>query len=322
MRHRLAPMLTGVRPRGVNRSTSWPVRMPAHPDTPTDVRQRSDHGQDVLEPEPAILHRPAARNTHTPPATSPRLASRNRGPWSVAHSPRSHRPPVAHIPGLAGYSPTASSAHRHGRTRADSITVMVRGADVLKVLERRCDPATAPSRRSTIRAARSGALDSSTVTPRSARSVAEADGATARRRARGARFRSGGRHGRTQPGRPNDEVGAAADLFVQALLRVVGPDLAPDLVWEAGKRQQVVPGVVQVGCRVRESRLDRLDDPAEPGPARSRRRAGRRWCGPWWLSTAAQTSGPWRAGCAGSGCDTAARSRPGRAAPIASTRPR
>src|SRR2546430_2651915 len=32
---------------------------------------------------------------------------------------------------------------------------------------------------------------------------------------------------------PND-VGAAADLFVQALLRVVGPDLTTDLIWGSG----------------------------------------------------------------------------------------
>jgi hypothetical protein len=38
-----------------------------------------------------------------------------------------------------------------------------------------------------------------------------------------------------------DDVGAAADLFVQALLRVVGPDLAPVRLREAGERQMSEP---------------------------------------------------------------------------------
>ena len=49
-----------------------------------------------------------------------------------------------------------------------------------------------------------------------------------------------------------DDVGAAADLFVQALLRVVRPDLPPDLVREPGECEQVVAGVVQMCCRVGE----------------------------------------------------------------------
>jgi hypothetical protein len=43
-------------------------------------------------------------------------------------------------------------------------------------------------------------------------------------------------------GEDADDVGAAADLLVQALLRVVGPDLTPDLAGEGGERQQVLAG--------------------------------------------------------------------------------
>lgn len=32
-----------------------------------------------------------------------------------------------------------------------------------------------------------------------------------------------------------DDIGAPADLFVQSLLRVVGPDLAPVLLWKGGE---------------------------------------------------------------------------------------
>ena len=43
-----------------------------------------------------------------------------------------------------------------------------------------------------------------------------------------------------------DDIGAAADLFVQPLLGVVRPDLAPDLFGERGERQQVSSGILEV----------------------------------------------------------------------------
>ena len=49
-----------------------------------------------------------------------------------------------------------------------------------------------------------------------------------------------------------DDVGATADLLVQAFLRVVRPDLAPELTRERGEREQVVAGVVEVFGRVGE----------------------------------------------------------------------
>ncbi len=49
-------------------------------------------------------------------------------------------------------------------------------------------------------------------------------------------------------GEDPDDVGAAADLLVQSLLGVIAPDLAPDLVREAGEREQVVAGGVERTC--------------------------------------------------------------------------
>ena len=44
---------------------------------------------------------------------------------------------------------------------------------------------------------------------------------------------------RVAVGEDADDVGAASDLFVESFLGVVGPDLAPDLFGEGGKRQQI-----------------------------------------------------------------------------------
>jgi hypothetical protein len=44
----------------------------------------------------------------------------------------------------------------------------------------------------------------------------------------------------------DDDVGAAADFFVEPFLGVVGPDLAPDLFGERGECQQVRAGVLQM----------------------------------------------------------------------------
>ena len=48
-------------------------------------------------------------------------------------------------------------------------------------------------------------------------------------------------------GEDADDVGAAADLPVEAFVGVVGPDLAPDLLGEAGEREDVGAGGVEVG---------------------------------------------------------------------------
>src|SRR3712207_3383838 len=47
-------------------------------------------------------------------------------------------------------------------------------------------------------------------------------------------------------GEDADDVGAAADLPVETLLRVVRPDLAPDLLRERGERQHVRVSGVEV----------------------------------------------------------------------------
>ena len=61
-----------------------------------------------------------------------------------------------------------------------------------------------------------------------------------------------GQHGADQAGdgvtvgEDPDDVGAAADLPVQPFLRVVRPDLAPDLLGEAGEREHVGAGAVEI----------------------------------------------------------------------------
>ena len=50
---------------------------------------------------------------------------------------------------------------------------------------------------------------------------------------------------RVAVGEDADDVGAPAD-FVEPLLRVVRPDLAPDLLGERGERQQVGAGGLEV----------------------------------------------------------------------------
>ena len=46
-------------------------------------------------------------------------------------------------------------------------------------------------------------------------------------------------------GKDADHVGAAADLLVEPFLRVVRPDLPPDLAGERGERQDVLAGDVR-----------------------------------------------------------------------------
>ena len=52
----------------------------------------------------------------------------------------------------------------------------------------------------------------------------------------------------------------AADLFVQALLGVVGPDLPPDLFGEGGECGQVGPGVLEVFGHLRKLLGECLQD--------------------------------------------------------------
>jgi hypothetical protein len=47
-------------------------------------------------------------------------------------------------------------------------------------------------------------------------------------------------------GKDADGVGAAADLAVEALLRVVRPDLAPDPNWDSGEGHDVGAGGAEV----------------------------------------------------------------------------
>lgn len=47
-------------------------------------------------------------------------------------------------------------------------------------------------------------------------------------------------------GEDADGVGATADLLVEPLSGVVGPDLGPHVLWEAGEGEQVVTGGLQV----------------------------------------------------------------------------
>ena len=95
-------------------------------------------------------------------------------------------------------------------------------------------------------------------------------------------------------GEDPDDVGAAADLLVQPFLRVVRPDLAPELARERGERQQVLPGGVEVLARRRGTSRPARRRPGRTGRAPGRRRAGRRWCAPGWAPTAAPTWAPGR----------------------------
>ena len=77
-------------------------------------------------------------------------------------------------------------------------------------------------------------------------------------------------------GEDPDDVGAAADLPVQPLLRVVGPDLPPDRLRERGEGQDVGAGGVEVAGDLRGACPPGRPGPGRTGRARRRRRAGRR----------------------------------------------
>jgi hypothetical protein len=74
----------------------------------------------------------------------------------------------------------------------------------------------------------------------------------------------------SRPGEDADHVGAAANLLVQPLLRVVAPDLPPHLARERGERQDVLACVIEMG-RGRELGLQRRDDLGVLGADRRRR---------------------------------------------------
>ena len=57
-----------------------------------------------------------------------------------------------------------------------------------------------------------------------------------------------------------DDVGAPADLLVEALLRVRRPDLAPVLLRERGEGEDLRAGVGQVRCGDRKALLELVDD--------------------------------------------------------------
>ena len=76
-----------------------------------------------------------------------------------------------------------------------------------------------------------------------------------------------GQHGTDQAdergavGEDTDDVGAPADLFVEPLLGVVGPDLSPDLFGEGGERQQICAGIIEVLGDFGELVGQGVDDP-------------------------------------------------------------
>ena len=64
----------------------------------------------------------------------------------------------------------------------------------------------------------------------------------------------------SRPGKMPTTVGPPANFLIEALLRVVGPDLAPDLAGERGERQDVLAGVIEMGRRGWELGLQRGGD--------------------------------------------------------------
>ena len=61
-------------------------------------------------------------------------------------------------------------------------------------------------------------------------------------------------------GEDADDIGAAADLFVQALERVVAPQLPPVLLREAGEGEQVWSRLGEQRCGLGETRFELVDD--------------------------------------------------------------
>lgn len=61
------------------------------------------------------------------------------------------------------------------------------------------------------------------------------------------------------------DVGAAADLAIEAFLWGVGPELTPALLRKPGERENVRPGRLKVGVDRGELLLEGVQDPAELG---------------------------------------------------------
>src|SRR5579883_3494391 len=83
-----------------------------------------------------------------------------------------------------------------------------------------------------------------------------------------------GEHGADQPddgravGEDADDVGAPADLLVEALLRVVAPDLAPMLAGEGGEGEEIRTGFGEPSCRLWETLRELVDHPGVRSPDR------------------------------------------------------
>ena len=70
---------------------------------------------------------------------------------------------------------------------------------------------------------------------------------------------------RVAVGEDAHDVGAAADLPVEALVGVVGPDLTPDLLGEDSEREDLLAGGLEVGRDLRELVVQAVQDPVELG---------------------------------------------------------
>ncbi len=66
-------------------------------------------------------------------------------------------------------------------------------------------------------------------------------------------------------GEDPDDIGAAADLPVEAFLGVIGPDLTPGLLRKYGEREHVGPGGLQMVRDPGQLLLQRVQDPIELG---------------------------------------------------------
>lgn len=66
-------------------------------------------------------------------------------------------------------------------------------------------------------------------------------------------------------GEDADDIGAAADLSIGSLLGIIGPELTPDLLREAGEREHVSPGSLEVLGHFRELLREGVQDPVERG---------------------------------------------------------
>jgi hypothetical protein len=75
---------------------------------------------------------------------------------------------------------------------------------------------------------------------------------------------------RVAAGEDADHVGPPANFLIEALLRVVRPDLPPDFAGEGGERQDVLAGLVQMRGSGRQLGLERGDDLGVLGPDRGR----------------------------------------------------